>query len=39
MYNFKKDVRNYDSARLMREVAKRLSDDEIKAVAEFLTGL
>lgn len=39
MYNFKKDVRNYAAARLMREVAKRLSDDEIKAVAEFLTGL
>jgi cytochrome c553 len=39
MYNFKKDVRNDASARLMREVAKLLSDDEIKAVAEFLTGL
>jgi cytochrome c553 len=38
MYNFKKDVRNDASARLMREVAKLLSDDEIKAVAEFLTG-
>jgi len=39
MHNFKNDVRNYAAARLMREVAKRLSDDEIKAVAEFLTGL
>jgi cytochrome c553 len=39
MYNFKKDVRNDASSRLMREVAKLLSDDEIKAVAEFLTGL
>jgi Cytochrome c553 len=39
MHNFKNDVRNYAAARLMREVAKRLSDDEIKAVAEFLAGL
>ena len=39
MYNFKKDVRSDASSRLMREVAKLLSDDEIKAVAEFLTGL
>jgi len=38
MYNFKKDVRNDNSSRLMREVAKLLSDDEIKSVAEFLTG-
>jgi cytochrome c553 len=38
MFNFKKDVRNDNSSRLMREVAKLLSDDEIKAVAEFLTG-
>lgn len=39
MYNFKNDLRNYGAARLMREVAKRLSDDEIKGIAEFLTGL
>ena len=39
MHNFQKDVRNYDAARVMREVAKRLTEDEIKAVAEFLTGL
>ena len=39
MYNFRNDVRNYGAARLMREVAKRLSEDEIKAVAEYLTGL
>ena len=38
MFNFKKDVRNDNSSRLMREVAKLLSDDEIKSVAEFLTG-
>jgi len=39
MYNFRNDVRNYGAARLMREVAKRLTEDEIKAVAEYLTGL
>lgn len=39
MLNFKKDVRNDNSARLMREVTKLMSDDDIKAVAEFLTGL
>lgn len=39
MYNFRNDVRNYGAARLMREVAKRMTDDEIKAVAEYLTGL
>ena len=39
MVNFQKDVRNYDSARVMREVAKRLTDDEVKALAEFLTGI
>lgn len=38
MFNFKKDVRNDNSSRLMREVAKLLSDDDIKSVAEFLTG-
>lgn len=38
MYNFKRDVRSDASSRLIREVAKLLSDDEIKAVAEFLTG-
>jgi cytochrome c553 len=39
LYNFKKDIRDYDSARLMRAVAKRLSDDEINAVAEYLNGM
>lgn len=39
MLNFKKGVRNDNSAHLMREVTKLMSDDEIKAVAEFLTGL
>lgn len=39
MNNFKNDVRNYGAARFMRAVAKRMTDDEIKAVAEFLSGL
>jgi cytochrome c553 len=39
MYNFRNDVRNYGAARFMREVTKRMSDDEIKSVAEFLSGL
>jgi cytochrome c553 len=39
MYNFRTDQRNYGAARLMRDVAKRMTDDEIKAVAEFLSGL
>ena len=41
MTNFKqkKEARDYNSARMMREVGRRLSDDEIVAVAEYLTGL
>ena len=39
MYKYQQDVRNAVATRLMREVAKRLTDDEIKAVAEYLTGL
>jgi cytochrome c553 len=39
MYNFRSDQRNYGAARLMRDVAKRMTDEEIKAVAEFLSGL
>jgi cytochrome c553 len=39
MYNFRTDKRNYGAARLMRDVSKRMSDDEIRAVAEYLTGL
>ncbi len=39
MHKFRKDERNNVASRLMREVAKRLTDDEIKAVAEYLTGL
>jgi len=37
--NFKNDVRNYSSARLMRELTKRMSDEEIAAVADYLNGL
>ena len=39
MYNFRNDLRNHDAARFMREVAKRMSDEEIKAVVEYLAGL
>lgn len=39
MLKYRQDVRNSVASRLMREVAKRLTDDEIKAVAEYLTGL
>lgn len=39
MHGFRNDVRNYAAARLMREVAKRMSEDQINAVAEYLTGL
>jgi cytochrome c553 len=39
MNNFRNDVRDYSAARLMREVAKLMSDDDIKAVAEYLQGL
>jgi cytochrome c553 len=39
MHNFQKDIRNNETARVMREVAKRLTEGEITAVAEYLTGL
>ncbi len=39
MMLFKKNVRTNDASRFMREVAKRMSDEEIRAVAEYLTGL
>ena len=39
MQDFRNDVRKGAGSRLMREVTKRLSDDEMKAVAEYLTGL
>ena len=37
IYNFRTKVRN--ATRVMREVSRRMTDAEIKAVAEFLTGL
>lgn len=37
IYNFRTNVRN--TTRVMREVSTRMTDAEIKAVAEFLTGL
>lgn len=39
MFHFRNEVRNYAAARLMREVAKRMSDQEIRAVADYLSGL
>jgi cytochrome c553 len=39
MDEFRNDKRDYSQARLMREVAKRMTDEEIKAVAEYLSGL
>lgn len=39
LYNFRNDLRNHDAARFMRAVAKRMSEDEIKAVVEYLAGL
>lgn len=38
MHNFRTDVRDYSTARLMREVAKLMSEDEINAVADYLNG-
>lgn len=37
IYNFRTNVRS--ATRVMREVSSRMTDAEIKAVAEFLTGL
>lgn len=37
IYNFRTNVRN--ATRVMREVSMRMTEAEIKAVAEFLTGL
>ena len=39
MEKFRKDVRNNDSAHVMRALAKRMTDFEIKSVVEFLVGL
>lgn len=39
MTKFKDGSRNTSGGRVMREVAKRMSDDEIAVVAEYLAGL
>jgi cytochrome c553 len=39
MNAFRSGQRDYPAARVMREVAKLMSDDDIKAVAEYLQGL
>jgi len=39
MQKFRNDVHTYPGATYMREVAKRMSEEEIKAVAEFLAAL
>lgn len=39
MKNFRSGKRDYAAARSMREVAKRMSDDDINATAEYLQGL
>lgn len=37
--SFRSGKRDYAAARSMREVAKRMTDDDIKATAEYLQGL
>jgi cytochrome c553 len=39
LVDFKSGARNNDRARVMRAVAGRLTDEEIKAVAEYVAGL
>ncbi len=39
MQKFRNDVHMYPGATYMREVAKRMTEDEIKAVVEFLAAL
>ena len=39
LYDFKKGARKNDNARIMRDIAERLSDDDIKAVASYMQGL
>ena len=37
--DFKNGVRSNDSSSIMRDIAKRMTDDEIAAVAEYIAGL
>ncbi|MFI4939127.1 MAG: c-type cytochrome [Burkholderiales bacterium] len=39
LHNFQKGVRDYNTARFMSSIARRLTDDEINELAEFITGL
>jgi cytochrome c553 len=39
MSEFKSGFRTNDRARVMREIASRMTDDEIRAVAEYIAGL
>jgi hypothetical protein len=39
LLDFKSGTRSNDRARVMRAVAGRLTDDEIRAVAQYLAGL
>jgi cytochrome c553 len=39
LQSFKKDTRQNDAANVMRDIAAKLSDEEIKAVAEYIAGL
>ena len=39
MEKFRKDIRKSPASSLMRAVAKRMTDEEIRAVTEYLVGL
>lgn len=39
LHDFKNGIRKNDNARIMRDIAERLSDDEIKAVSSYMQGL
>lgn len=39
LLNFKNDVRNNDAKKVMRAIAQRMTEQEIKAVSEYITSL
>ena len=39
LHDFKKGVRANDNSSIMRSIAKRMSDEEIEAVSEYMSGL
>jgi cytochrome c553 len=39
LQNFKQGVRANDNGRMMRNVANRMSDEEMKAVAAYIAGM